>query len=124
MGFAIATVSATARRDELPQVPEPAPFDHVEGAEEYAGSFRSEHGELILVPEGGRPLLCTGEGTAALVRDEGDRFVVPLLGFELFPVTLERTDGVVTGVAHGGRWWASVRVRALRRSLRRRISKA
>ncbi len=109
VGFALATLSAAARADELPEIPEPTPFDHVDRAEEYAGTFRSEHGELTLVAEGGRLLLGADEGTVALFREEGDRFVAPLPGFELFPLTFERLDGVVTGVAHGGRWWANAR---------------
>jgi D-alanyl-D-alanine carboxypeptidase len=104
--FALDTLAAAGRGDALPDIADPAPQDHVEGAEAYAGTFRSDDGELELVARGGLLLLSTDGGAVALFREEGDRFVVPHPAFELFPLTFERMEGRVTAVAHGERWWA------------------
>lgn len=107
--FALTTLSARARGEPLPEIPERTPLDAVDRADEYAGTYRSEHGELDLGAADGRLLLRHGGEDMPLVRLKAGRFVVPHAGFELFPLSFERENGVVTRVTHGERWWANER---------------
>jgi D-alanyl-D-alanine carboxypeptidase len=107
--FALRTLSAWIRREPLPEIPEPTPLDRVGGAEEYAGRYRSEHGELALIADGGRLLLANQGEPVPLVRQKGDRFVVAHPEFERFLLSFEREGIEVTFVTHGDRWWGSDR---------------
>jgi D-alanyl-D-alanine carboxypeptidase len=107
--FALRTLSAWSRGEPLPEIPDPIPLDRVEGAEEYAGTYRSEHGELTLMAVDGRLLLADHDEPVALVRQKGDAFVVAHPGFERFPLSFEREGIHVTHVTHGDRWWGNDR---------------
>jgi D-alanyl-D-alanine carboxypeptidase len=107
--FALRTLSAWTRNEPLPEIPGPVPLDHVDGAEEYAGTYRSEHGKLTLIADAGGLVLATQGEPVALVRQRGDRFVVPHRDFERFPLSFERDGDAVTHVTHGDRWWGSDR---------------
>ncbi|HSL67570.1 MAG TPA: hypothetical protein VK977_05355, partial [Actinomycetota bacterium] len=107
--FALRTLSAWSRGEPFPDIPAPIPLDRVEGAEEYAGTYRSEHGELTLTADDGRLLLADHHEPVALVRQKGDAFVVAHPGFERFPLSFEREGINVTHVTHGDRWWGNDR---------------
>ncbi len=83
--FSLRTLSAWFSGEPLPDVPDPTPVDRVDGAADYAGIYRSEHGELTLVAEGERLILANRGEPVALVRQKGDRFVVAHPEFERFP---------------------------------------
>src|SRR6266545_1262650 len=107
--FALRTLSAWSRRKPLPDIPEPTPLERVDGAEDYAGTYRSEHGKLALVADGGRLLLADQGEPVALLRQKGDQFVTAHPEFERFPLSFEREGGDVTLVTHGDRWWGNDR---------------
>jgi len=107
--FALRTLSAWSRGETLPDIPEPTPLDRVDGAEDYAGTYRSEHGKLALVAGGGRLLLADQGEPVALLRQKGDRFVVAHPEFERFPLSFDREGVDVTLVTHGDRWWGNDR---------------
>jgi CubicO group peptidase (beta-lactamase class C family) len=107
--FALQTLSTWSRGEPLPEIPDPEPLDRVDGAEEYAGTFRSEHGELTMIADAGRLVLANQGEPVALVRQKGDRFVVAHPNFELFPLSFERDGDDVTHVTHGDRWWGNDR---------------
>jgi len=107
--FALRTLSAWSRREPLPDIPEPTPLERVDGAEDYAGTYRSEHGKLALVADGGRLLLADQGEPVALLRQKGDQFVTAHPEFERFPLSFEREGGDVTLVTHGDRWWGNDR---------------
>jgi len=107
--FALRTLSAWSRGQPLPDIPAPTPLDRVEGPEDYAGTYRSEHGELTLVADDGRLLLGNHGGPVALVRQKGDAFVVAHPEFERFPLSFDREGIRVTHVTHGDRWWGNDR---------------
>src|SRR6266508_523324 len=107
--FALRTLSAWSRDEPLPDIPHPMPLDRVEGAEDYAGTYRSEYGELTLIADDGRLLLANHGEPAALVRQKGDTFVVAHPGFERFPLSFERDVTHVTHATHGDRWWGNDR---------------
>ena len=107
--FALRTLSAWSGGEPLPDIPDPTPLDRVDGADDHAGTYRSEHGELKLVADAGRLLLAGHGEPVALVRQKGDAFVVAHPDFERFTLSFER-DGIhVTRVTHGDRWWGNDR---------------
>lgn len=107
--FALRTLSAWSRGEPLPDIPDPAPLDRVDGAEDFAGTYRSEHGELTLIADAGRLLLANHDEPVPLVRQKGDAFVVAHPDFERFTLSFER-DGIhVTRATHGDRWWGNDR---------------
>src|SRR4029450_2466507 len=59
--FALRTLSAWSRGEPLPDIPDPIPLEHVEGAEEYAGTYRSGQGELTVMALDGRLRRAGGE---------------------------------------------------------------
>ncbi|MFN2491691.1 MAG: serine hydrolase domain-containing protein [Pyrinomonadaceae bacterium] len=105
--YALDLLNASARGQELPQIPPlpPSPLV-IKNASDYSGTFTSPGGEkLSLTAESEQLILKYGNQKVALEQAGLDRFIVKHPAFELFALGFGREKGAVVEAFHGDRWW-------------------
>lgn len=98
---ACAALDGTA----LPPLPEPMASTDIPDADEYAGSYHSAAGTLVLSADAGRLMLRRDGAPVALERRTRDGFYVPHPDFALALLEFGRQEGRVVEVFHGGDWF-------------------
>jgi CubicO group peptidase (beta-lactamase class C family) len=109
--FALRALSASMRGDSLPELrPQRSPIS-LEGPDQYAGTFRGEAGDSLVLAAAGDSLLLIRDGRRdPLEAYDTDAFLGPRPDFALFPIRFGRdSSGAVTEVWYGGRWLAGER---------------
>jgi len=106
--FALRALSASMRGDSLPEL---RPLNSPASTEAYAGTFRDDVGDsLVVVAAGDSLLLLHGGRRHPLEAYDTDAFLGPRPDFALFPIRFGRdSSGRVTDVWYGGRWYAGER---------------
>lgn len=106
--FALKTLRAALKNQDLPELPAPRVVTQVEKAADYAGTYASPEGKtLTLVAEGERLLLVRGEERIALERRGEDSFYVNHPDFQLFLLGFERDKHKkVVEASYGSDWYA------------------
>jgi D-alanyl-D-alanine carboxypeptidase len=108
--YAVACLGA-ARAGAAPPPPPPSddPFLAPE-AGELVGVYVAEDGSRLSFAQSGQSLVIgIGGDAVALQRLAPDVYLADHPDFSLFPFEFGRSAGVVTEVAHGGRWFAGAR---------------
>ncbi len=103
LAFALETLRASAAAMPLPEPPSPRTLGSVERPESFAGEYGD--GALRLAVDDDRVMLTAAGVTAPLEAVGSDLFVAPHEGFDRFPLRVERRDGAIVGIAHGGAWF-------------------
>jgi hypothetical protein len=93
-----------------PAVPDPLAIDN---AGDYAGTYSSADGRLVLAAEGERLVLERAGARVSLERRRGDRFLVDHPDFALFPLAFERDGEMVVAAIHGSDVYAREGARTL-----------
>lgn len=99
---ALTAACAVMDGRELPPLPSAAEPARMANAAEYAGTFASPSGPLVLVAEGSRLLLGYDGQQIPLEKRRGDSFYVPHPDFSLALLDFSREDEVVVEAFHGG----------------------
>ena len=109
--YAIDLFNASLDRKPLPDAPPPPPWpEQIKNATEYEGTYTSPDGrKLVLTVDGEKLILNHAGQRIALERAAGDRFIVKHPDFDLYLLSFERENRVVTQAVHGPDWYAGER---------------
>jgi CubicO group peptidase (beta-lactamase class C family) len=116
--FALRCLAAGAEGVLLPDIPEPTDRASVPDASAYAGTYRDEHGTLLVGALDDRLFLIEDGLRVPLAPvdvdpfpEDADRFLVDADGLDRYGVRFVRDEGVVTQMFRGPRWLVNDRYR-------------
>jgi D-alanyl-D-alanine carboxypeptidase len=114
--YALALLSAASRGLELPAPPPPpASPTVIKNAADYAGTFTSPDGKLVLTSENEQLVLQHGGSRIVLEQAGRDLFLVKHPDFALFTLSFARERDVVVEAFHGANWWTNERYSGARK---------
>ena len=106
--YALKVISAANSGRELPTMPPPPPSPaKIANAADYAGTYNSQGGKLVLVAEGEQLILNHKNRRIVLEQAGRDRFFVKDPDFEMFLLGFGRANNAVVEAFHGGNWWTN-----------------
>jgi CubicO group peptidase (beta-lactamase class C family) len=105
--YALSLLSAAARGQQLPPLPEARDPYRVEGAAAYAGVYRSDAGSFAIEAEGERLTLVTGQARVPLYAWDDDTFVADHPAFDRHLLSFGRAGQRVVEALHGGDWYTN-----------------
>jgi D-alanyl-D-alanine carboxypeptidase len=101
---ALAVARALIGGEAVPEPPAIPDRRRIDDAS-IAGAYEGEIGRIELLVEDGAGTLVSGGERAPLLARRDNEFLVDHPGWERFPLRLERNEGAIVGLVHGGRWF-------------------
>ncbi len=113
--FALDLAVAVRAGKELPEPPPTRDREHIDDAEDYSGTYRSDSRQITVVADAGRLFLQVAPAGGSesepdsrqipLLRMRNDAFIVDDPGFARFPLVVGREDDAVVEAFHGAEWF-------------------